>query len=194
MSDTETQLGATAYIAPAYTDRLGDYPPLERAWEDVDVVVGTETEAERQPLPRTLLGLLGFVAVGGLVLGAYVTGTRVERHVDVADLAPIIETTTVTEAPSAAEVINAQNDKLLDTVRSNQLPVSTEAAMTVVNARAFCDYLATGHRTLHDQDVFVQGLYPGFNSSDVGAFEGMAVGIMCPRFVPLYQPGADGTS
>lgn len=32
----------------AYTDRLGDYPPLERVWEDVEVVIGNESEIERR--------------------------------------------------------------------------------------------------------------------------------------------------
>lgn len=30
----------------AYTDRLGDYPPLNREYEDVEVVIGTEDEFE----------------------------------------------------------------------------------------------------------------------------------------------------
>lgn len=32
----------------AYTDHLGDYPPLERVWEDVEVVIGTEDEIEQR--------------------------------------------------------------------------------------------------------------------------------------------------
>ncbi|MEB3062485.1 hypothetical protein [[Mycobacterium] zoologicum] len=192
MTDSETQLGTvepTEVVEPVSVPDNG----YGLAWE-IAPPEPVETELERRPLTRTLLGLLGFVAVGGLMLGAFITGTRVQHRADVGELRPIIETTTVTATPSAAEVLNAQNDKLLDAAHDAQLPLTSDGPVTVVNARAFCDYLATGHRTLHDQDGFVQGLYPGFNGADVGSFEGMTVGIMCPRFVPLYQPGSDGTS
>lgn len=189
MSDTQTQLGEvdpTAAVAPpSFADNA-----YALAWEDS----AAPAEVDRRPLPRRLLALLGFVGVAALVLGAYVTGARAERRAAIAQIKPVIETETVTETPSAAEVLNAQNDKILDAVRKDRLPVTSEADITVVNARGFCDYLASGHRTLADQDGFVLGLYPTFTPGDVGSFEGLAVGIMCPRFASLYQPSSDGTS
>ncbi|SDE92391.1 hypothetical protein SAMN04488581_5026 [Mycolicibacterium neoaurum] len=40
--------GAAESTGLAYTDRLGDYPPLERVWEDVEVVIGDESEIEQR--------------------------------------------------------------------------------------------------------------------------------------------------
>lgn len=151
---------------------------------------------QRKPLPRTLIGLLTFVAVGAIGLSAFLLGSH---HAPVTSSAPtsVVTTSAPPVPPSAMVTVTAppaqppattptptpqstlsDDEKFLALMRMDSMTINGNPASAIAQAHQMCDYLQANALTQYDGVKLLQSQGWGFDKA--AAFVTNSTAAYCP--------------